>query len=972
MPFNALTVGTAVTPTVLATWLSHYANRKAHRKKPTAHISYHEGLEIVRRFLYYSSHHSLEDLQRFTSQWVPCPSWINIVSTTVPEKYITTAADLLVIQLGPEGLSRVGGTKWWQWRGNKPALQGEWIETERDVQARRRVGVRSNRIMLYLHGGAYFFGSLNSHRYQIQRHARKLKARVFARAHYELFGKAAYRLAPQFPFPCGLHDCLAAYLYILGIYKPSEIIIAGDSAGAGMAVSILVTLRDQRIPLPSGAILISPWVDLMHSFPSVAGEGEGDYVPPYGFMHRPSMAWPPPNSDEMDAIAKAGEAARAQGMLPESTPFPSRAEEVQAAVRGFSIRLPSPNSMLDSSRRDSTRRRSSIIRRQSYTSSKSDLDIFPNQSPNLEIEIEGTVVEIKDQIHMYTTNDLLSHPLVSPVLQPSLGGLPPMLVVSGGAELLCDEQIYLAHKAADPMTFLPSEEILNLHDPQRQTINKYPPTFVQLQVWDDLCHVTPTLSFTKPAKYMFRSIAQFGAWALARAQQSVIDIPYQVSEISSSDVDGPQATTRRHSTPSPFSGFTKIGKAGDPLPPFTDHMIRQRVDRHGNIFPLAGRAYLPALQLLPDEIGVPKPEVVRKWLGAKVEWDTKYAKEKMAVQQQRVEELLQGIGVFRHGEYPPPCSLASRKDVSNIYDEKAHKRNYGMWLWSLVASMYDSKTLGKEKGAGTTDTNGGPAQPSWLIPPKKISRTAKLRKKLVPQVKRTRPSRHHQAVTDLGQATESIPVLAPPPRSRYRDQPQIKVSGPDGMYGEQQPSMAPPDQHEPGFATGPRFMNHFGEAGRRSSSEYTDDVSAMAVRHADGVISPHTRIARTPTARSEAEADFKTSVERRTPTVPPAAPVSPVISTQDDVQQDGIDRQLDDESTAVPSQAAAAPVVDGQLSPKASVGADGDANVNTAGVQLFGKKMRKPKYDFDSLDQNPSDTEPFPEYSSSSVHVENV
>ena len=57
---------------------------------------------------------------------------------------------------------------------------------------------------------------------------------------------ARYRLAPQFPFPCGLLDCLAAYLYLLTVQHPSEIILAGDSAGGGMIVRY-VRLRDKDI-----------------------------------------------------------------------------------------------------------------------------------------------------------------------------------------------------------------------------------------------------------------------------------------------------------------------------------------------------------------------------------------------------------------------------------------------------------------------------------------------------------------------------------------------------------------------------------------------------------------------------------------------------------------------------------------------------------------------------------------------------
>ena len=118
---------------------------------------------------------------------------------------------------------------------------------------------------------------------------------------------------------------------------------------------------------------------------------------------------------------------------------------------------------------------------------------------------------------MYTTNELLAHPLVSPIMQPSLGGLPPLLIMVGGGEILRDEQIYLAHKCANPPKYSLPESTMS--ETAKAELAQYKPTDVQLQVWDDLCHVAPTLSFTRPAKYMYRSIAQFGAWALARAQK---------------------------------------------------------------------------------------------------------------------------------------------------------------------------------------------------------------------------------------------------------------------------------------------------------------------------------------------------------------------------------------------------------------------------------------------------------------------
>ena len=322
---------------------------------------------------------------------------------------------------------------------------------------------------------------------------------------------ARYRLAPQFPFPCGLHDCLAAYMYLLTVQDPSTILLAGDSAGAGMVVSMLVTMRDQGIPLPAGAILISPWVDLTHSFPSVAGDSPMDYIPPHGFHQRPSASWPPPNTDDMLAIE--------EGIVKEMAHQDHNMHPQQSeadAVQGFHVDHHPDSGMQNDTAADTT----------ANDGKTPTANTVPGSGHDLSIMLDGNLIEIKDQIQMYASNQLISHPLVSPVLQPSLGGLPPLLIQVGGGEMLRDEQIYLAHKAANPAKYPPGDAFLDEspHDHNRDQVNKWKPTDVQLQVWDDLCHVAPTLSFTRPAKYMYRSIAQFGAWALARAQKTEIDI----------------------------------------------------------------------------------------------------------------------------------------------------------------------------------------------------------------------------------------------------------------------------------------------------------------------------------------------------------------------------------------------------------------------------------------------------------------
>lgn len=329
---------------------------------------------------------------------------------------------------------------------------------------------------------------------------------------------------------------------------------------------------------------------------------------------------------------------------------------------------------------------------------------------SVSINVDGKTIEIKDQIHMYTTNRLLSHPLVSPALQPSLGGLPPLLVLTGGGEMLRDEQIYLAHKAAHPTAYPPGDVYLDEYDPNGETLSKYPPTFVQLQVWDNLCHVAPTLSFSRPAKYMFRSISQFGAWAFAHAQNTEIDIlvdndpaissPDDHSSSSSSSTSSVSGDTDKNP---PRHAVGSIGKAGDPLPDFENHMIRQRVDKRGHVYPLDPTSSFEALQMPASEVGAFNPVLVKRWLAAKQEWDEKFAKEKLRVQKQRMTELYHQFQNFKD-ETPPPSSLAARREAPGVLPPRRERKSYLMMMWSSWASKHDKRLVGKAGKEGGGDT----------------------------------------------------------------------------------------------------------------------------------------------------------------------------------------------------------------------------------------------------------------------------
>lgn len=748
MPFNTLSVATAVTPSVIETYFSHYLNRGPLRQKPTAHISYHEGLRLIRQFLDYSSKHAVEDLQAFTAQWVPAPTWVRIQDSEIAPQFLERAAQALHAQLGRRDLDKIGGKTWWQWRRPEAPLRAEWIEMKKDFNERKRAGTKCERVILYVHGGAYYFGSVDEHRYQMQRHARKLKARVLA---------PRYRLAPQFPFPCGLYDCIATYLYLLEHFAPNQILFAGDSAGGGMVLSMLVTLRDQGFPLPAGTILLSPWVDLTHSFPSVAGDGVGDYIPPHGFHHKPSMAWPPPPSDQIQKVAKIYDQPP-----PDVVELPVTEEEGANTANS----PPPPPPIMDD---------------------------------NMSITLDGKKIELKEQIQLYAPNDLLSHPLVSPVMQPSLGGLPPMLIQVGGGELLRDEQIYIAHKAANPKAFPPSDAVLSQYDPKREMLDKYPPTDVQLQVWEDLCHVPHTLSFTRPAKYMYRSVAQFGAWALAHAQQKGIDIQDDdaISVISSGPEDGdanasstelrrrktngwPESTNNDASaSKSDLGALGAVGKAGDPLPPFKDHMVRQRVTRHGVIYPLAPQAEIACLALDPASIGAIKPGPVRKWLAKKRENDVRFGNDKKKIQKKRAKELASGYDSIL-GEMPPPTALVGRRRKGVAPEEKKKGKSWGLAMWSGWGSHHDESTLEREEKFDATARQAGGAektvqprpdnapssqgQSSLVVPGQAADQGEKTRRRLSStsafsapwsQKDKERPRSPYRQVTDTGQAGQS-------------------------------------------------------------------------------------------------------------------------------------------------------------------------------------------------------------------------
>jgi len=125
-------------------------------------------------------------------------------------------------------------------------VRGEWI----DISSHMNEG----RVMLYLHGGGYFFGSAHSHRPLIWRFSALSSLKVLA---------LNYRQLPDFPYPAPLEDAVTAYRWLLKQgYKAENIVIGGDSAGGNLTLVMLQKIKEQSLPMPSCAVLLSPWADL--------------------------------------------------------------------------------------------------------------------------------------------------------------------------------------------------------------------------------------------------------------------------------------------------------------------------------------------------------------------------------------------------------------------------------------------------------------------------------------------------------------------------------------------------------------------------------------------------------------------------------------------------------------------------------------------------------------------------------------
>ncbi|ORY98279.1 Alpha/Beta hydrolase protein [Lobosporangium transversale] len=266
-------------PLIAATTLNHYVYGPC---KPSWSYRLSLTVALMRSFMEQVNHVPIIQTQanfRMTEEEAPVDPRAIASQITIPKSYRDKASKHIqrLMDLQQIDSAKLG----WDWSNDPKAgelLQAEWTEMKLKDDEKHMDG----RTVLYLHGGGYILCSILTHRCITSEIARLGGAKVLS---------IDYRLAPESPFPAALVDAIAAYLYLLyppagsGVtaIDPKNVVIMGDSAGGGLTFGTMLALRDAGLPLPGGVVGLSPWLDLLHSMPSLLTNNNSDYLPEEGF-----------------------------------------------------------------------------------------------------------------------------------------------------------------------------------------------------------------------------------------------------------------------------------------------------------------------------------------------------------------------------------------------------------------------------------------------------------------------------------------------------------------------------------------------------------------------------------------------------------------------------------------------------------------------------------------------------------------
>jgi acetyl esterase/lipase len=166
-------------------------------------------------------------------------------------------------------------------------MEGEWISVNHAHMKKY--------VILYCHGGGYSTGS--------SVYARTLTVKLAETTSMDVLS-FDYRLAPEYPYPAALQDAVKAwnYLMLLG-YGARDVIVAGDSAGGNLALSLVFKLKEEKRLLPRGLVLLSPWTDLTSSGKSHETRKELDPVLDEAYLERMIQNYAPSENLENPMIS---------------------------------------------------------------------------------------------------------------------------------------------------------------------------------------------------------------------------------------------------------------------------------------------------------------------------------------------------------------------------------------------------------------------------------------------------------------------------------------------------------------------------------------------------------------------------------------------------------------------------------------------------------------------------------------------
>ncbi|THC99940.1 hypothetical protein EYZ11_000638 [Aspergillus tanneri] len=282
---------------------------------------------IIRSFMGSMAPVGVQQRRTMRDPGIQGPMWVSKVTFPAPEDAVQDAVFRAIedLKAGDETFDiPVVSSVEAEWTGHRDGVDKNAPQPglpEEEKYQKLQKEARTDTVILYFHGGAYFLMDPCTHRAPVCQLAKRADARVLS---------VRYRLAPQHPFPSALVDALVAYLSLLApppgsfhnTVPAKKILFSGDSAGANLCLVLLQTLltlrrtsptirfhgQDIPLELPAGLALTSPWCDITRSMPSIVHNALYDYLPLPQLHHDttylppkipPDSSWPctPPRVD---------------------------------------------------------------------------------------------------------------------------------------------------------------------------------------------------------------------------------------------------------------------------------------------------------------------------------------------------------------------------------------------------------------------------------------------------------------------------------------------------------------------------------------------------------------------------------------------------------------------------------------------------------------------------------------------------